>query len=118
MPESFVGKKWRNVWLFRNSVFKDWSKESEEMIQHCFQMDWDNCQVHKIITDMDDYNLVYSKISDCYQLIFNTYKQLSSISPIADVFCISQMIFLDMICQSKIVDEKLIDDSELNNKLQ
>ena len=32
MPESFIGKKWRNVWLFRNSVFQDQKLDSDELI--------------------------------------------------------------------------------------
>lgn len=55
MPDSFIGKKWRNVWLFRNSAFKDWIKDSDDILIQCFNQDWNNCKMHKIITDLKDY---------------------------------------------------------------
>ena len=33
-------KIWRSVWLFRNSVFKNWAIETENINNECFLNDW------------------------------------------------------------------------------
>ena len=54
MPESFIGKKWRNVWLFRNSVFKNWITDTETLVNDCFEFDWTYVKPEKIILDSSD----------------------------------------------------------------
>jgi hypothetical protein len=66
MPETYVGKKWRNVWLFRNSVFKDWITDSEQKLKECFEFDWKCCMVQKIIKDETDKASVYSYMLKIY----------------------------------------------------
>lgn len=41
-------KKFRNVWLFRNSSFKNWNQESEELNANCFLFDWKMAKMDEI----------------------------------------------------------------------
>jgi len=54
MPESFEKKKWRNVWLFRNSVFKTWHSDNDQILKECFERDWINIKAFRIILDNED----------------------------------------------------------------
>ena len=37
LPKNLIGKKWRKVWLFRNSVFKDWQEETDFILDSCIE---------------------------------------------------------------------------------
>lgn len=48
-PENLNNIKWRKVWLFRKSNFKDWKIENKELINECFDFDWQYCKINRII---------------------------------------------------------------------
>ena len=47
-------KKWRSVWLFRNSVFKNWASEFEIITQDSFQSDWKMANIPQYFYSPED----------------------------------------------------------------
>ena len=51
-PDNLNDIKWRKVWLFRKSNFKDWRIETKDFINDCFDFDWQFCKIPKVIKDV------------------------------------------------------------------
>jgi hypothetical protein len=41
----------KTPWDFRKSVFKDYIPDNEQILTKCFDFDWTNSKLHKIIKD-------------------------------------------------------------------
>ena len=44
----------KKKWNFKNSIYKDWKKVTEEFVQNCFEFDWSNNKIYRIIKNTND----------------------------------------------------------------
>ena len=61
-------------WGIPVSLFKDWKPDTDDLIKKCFEFDWANNKLIKIIKKEDELEKVkillrnvYSKYKDCYK---------------------------------------------------
>lgn len=51
-PRKIKGlRREKTPWDFRKSVFKDYIPDNDSMLTKCFDFDWTNSKIHKIIKD-------------------------------------------------------------------
>ncbi len=44
-------QKKRPLWNFKQSQFKDWKLDTQELNLQCFEEDWKTCKIQKLIKD-------------------------------------------------------------------
>ena len=47
VEETVIKKKWD----FNKSIFKDWKKDSEKLLDKCFKFDWENTRIEGLVKD-------------------------------------------------------------------
>lgn len=47
-------KKLKKIWTFPISLFKDWRKDDQEILNSCFEADWNNCRINKLVKNEED----------------------------------------------------------------
>ncbi|CAD8053199.1 unnamed protein product [Paramecium primaurelia] len=87
----------RILWTFPISLFKDWKRDNEELIEKCFISDWNQSRITKLIKDDNDRNACYNFLLSNYQQIKDTYKHYACLSPIGDIWAISSLINLQLL---------------------
>jgi hypothetical protein len=51
-PKKIKGlKREKTPWDFKKSVFKDYIPDNELIVAKCFEFDWSNCKIPKVIKD-------------------------------------------------------------------
>ena len=84
VPESYIWEplveKAKKVWRFEDSIFKDYRRDDEYVLDMCFEEDWSNSKIPKVIphAEHEDARLI---LRQYYQQIKNAYKQFASVSP-------------------------------------
>lgn len=93
------------------SLFGSYVSDTAEIERRCFEDDWDNCKIEKILLSYDK----TVEISECKRIMLTNYKQLrvvyrylSCFGVMNDVFCVTLNPFLLFASQSKICDNHLI----------
>ncbi|CAD8184428.1 unnamed protein product [Paramecium pentaurelia] len=94
----------KSIWSFPISLFKDWKKDTEEMLDKCFSNDWNLSRITKLVKDENDRNACYEFLRQNYQQIKDTYKHFACLSPIGDVWAISSLINLQLLSQIKLTE--------------
>ena len=81
-------EKQKKKWSFETSVFKAWKADHEELIHKCFEFDWSNTRIPKLVKDTEDLYNLKNFLKSIYKDIKNCYKHFSCINPIQDIWAI------------------------------
>ncbi|KAL4496015.1 hypothetical protein ABPG72_015437 [Tetrahymena utriculariae] len=100
-----------NSWSVKKSIFSSFIRESDELIEKCFELDWENSKISTILyaflnTPEEKFE-VKELLKNRYNLIRNFFKYHSSIGMIGDIPAISQSQFLAIANKMKLTDGKL-----------
>lgn len=104
-PKDKVSKR---QWSLPISIFKDWKKDDETLLNKCFEFDWACVRSQKIVKNDDDLKKVKERFRKSYKLYKDCYRYFSSLNPIGDIWAISNFSFNDFISQSNIIDENIM----------
>jgi hypothetical protein len=74
--------KKRPLWTLRKSVFRDFTVETEELNQSCFEKDWGNGKYDTMIKNDEDRQKTKEYLSSIYKKIRVTFRHLSSTSSV------------------------------------
>ena len=85
-------------WRYETSLFKDWRKDDTDMLDRCFDFDWKNSFIEKIIAktneNVDDFKQFlrakYKDLKECY-------KYYSSLAPSGEIWSISSNVFSEFV---------------------
>lgn len=91
-------------WDFRDSIFYGYIPDSKELLAKCFEYDWSNCKIPKIIKNKEELEKIKAYLASIYGHIRETYKYYAGISPCLYIPCIGQNAFNEIINQTTIVD--------------
>ena len=70
------------------SLMYKWRPDDAELINLCFEYDWECGKVPKIIKDADQLNDTKEFFREKYKYIKDTYKFYATINPIQDIWAI------------------------------
>lgn len=63
------------------SVFKDYKVDHPKLLENCFEADWNNSKIDRIVKDEAEQNLVKRLLKQNYTKFRESYKQLSGVDP-------------------------------------
>ncbi|KAL4468590.1 hypothetical protein ABPG74_005093 [Tetrahymena malaccensis] len=99
-----------NSWSIKKSIFSSFVRDSDELVNKCFEFDWENSKINTILNSflntLEEKSEVKELLKDRYNLIRNFYKYHSSIGMIGDIPAISQSQFLALANKMKLTDGK------------
>ncbi|KAL4497331.1 hypothetical protein ABPG72_011266 [Tetrahymena utriculariae] len=105
VPEKIVQLSAKSEWVVEKSIFKDFLKDTEDLIDKCFEFDFNQSRIAKLITDKDDLARVKSILKENYRKIKRNYKLYSSYAS-GEIFCIAQNILSQFAIKCGIIDNK------------
>ncbi|EGR33095.1 leucine rich repeat protein [Ichthyophthirius multifiliis] len=108
-------KKQKVKWTFPISLFAKWQPDNEEILNKCFDFDWDNSKIPQKVKNKEDQELLKQFLREKYKLIKDAYKHFATFNPIQDIWCIQNAPWLEFISQLKIIDQK-VKDADINLK--
>ena len=91
-------------WDIKDSVFWGYVIDHHDIHAKCFEFDWSNCKIPKIVKDPNELEEIRLFLKDNYKPIRETYKFYAGISPCGIIPCIGQNVLNDIVNKSNIVD--------------
>ncbi|CAD8081706.1 unnamed protein product [Paramecium primaurelia] len=88
-----------------DNFFKECHRDSDQEFSDCFEWDWNNSQLTKLIKEQDQLIQVKQYLHRIYRDLVSAYRHYSAYSPSGDIWSISLNVFTD-IFQSSFVDNK------------
>jgi tetrahydromethanopterin S-methyltransferase subunit G len=71
-------------------------------------------KISRVVKDQDEFNKIKKYLSTVYKHLRETYKYFAAISSYNNVFRIGQLIFQEIINNTKILDKELLTNSDLD----
>ncbi len=68
----------KHIWTFETSIFRDYARDNEAINKNCFETDWNNSKLPKILR-LGEVNKVKEILRAKYAKIRSCYKYLSSV---------------------------------------
>lgn len=98
----------KTPWDFNKSIFAAYKQDTPELLDNCFETDWENSRIPKIVKG-DDEEGIKEFLRSQYRSIRECYKHYAGIIPSNQVFCISKTMFNEIIngIQPSIIDSNL-----------
>ncbi|CAI2387670.1 unnamed protein product [Moneuplotes crassus] len=101
-------------WDIRNSVFWGYMIDTNDIHRKCFEFDWAQCKIPRIIKDPEEQLKVKNYLESIYKPIRETYKYYAGFNPCGHVPCIGQNVFNEIINLTDIVDGKDLKLSDID----
>jgi NLR family CARD domain-containing protein 3 len=93
-------------WSFEDSVFREYKREDDELLEKCFIFDFTNSKISKILKDPKDLQTVKDMLWKVYRQIKDTYKYYSAIGVSGDLFSIPVNAFTDFLNNGNVIDNR------------
>ena len=103
-------------WNIQKSVFREYRFEDEELLYRCFEFDWDNSKLQKLIRDAEEVKVIRPLLWRHYKGFKEVYRYYSCYSPQGYVFCIALNAFTDMCTQCGLVTDMKLSDIDFEFK--
>ncbi|KAL4496017.1 hypothetical protein ABPG72_015439 [Tetrahymena utriculariae] len=111
-PETFFQITKTDKWCFEISLFRTYIRDSEDLLNKCFEFDWKNSRCERVFNQSGDALLCKQFMKKNYRMIKNCYKFFSSVSMVGDVPGIAQNQFSNLLIKCKVADGKLLKISD------
>ena len=100
-------KKTKQRWTFPISLMAKWRPDDAELINLCFEYDWECGKIPKIIKDEKQVSQVKEFFRERYKQIKDVYKYFASLNPVGDIWAIQNAPFAELIDKCQIIDSKV-----------
>ena len=99
----------KTPWDFTKSIFAPYRIDNEEILANCFDIDWNDSKIPKILKNDPDIDKIKDFLGSIYRNIRECYKNYAGISPSNQVFCISKTLFNEILnsVHPSIIDSNL-----------
>lgn len=81
-----------------------WTQDEAELVNLCFNYDWECSKVQKIIKDQKQLSEVKEFFRIRYKFIKDTYKYYSSINPVVDIWAMQSAQCIELLQKCQIMD--------------
>ena len=115
-PKHMLAKeRLKTPWDFFKSVFRSYKPDDKKTLNGCFEFDWDNSKIPKVVKNGQDLKQVKDYLKENYAYFRETYKYYSAVAPAGLIFCIGSNTFSDIISScGGIVDNDTLKLSDLD----
>lgn len=99
----------KTPWDFNKSIFASYRSDTKDLLNRCFDIDWDNSKIAKILKNDPNLEEIQEFLRTQYREVRECYKNYAGISPSNQVFCITKTLFNEIInsIHPSIVDNNL-----------
>lgn len=99
----------KTPWDFNKSIFAPYRSDTKDLLNRCFDIDWDNSKIAKILKNDPNLEEIQEFLRTQYREVRECYKNYAGISPSNQVFCITKTLFNEIInsIHPSIVDNNL-----------
>ncbi len=81
-PKSLKGRESiKTPWDFFKSVFRDYKPDTNQLLTDCFEFDWSNSKITKIIKSEEELQKIKTFLKGVYKHIRETYKYYAGVDP-------------------------------------
>ena len=96
-------------------MFKDYRPDTEVLLAKCFEFDWENTKLPKIVKSQEDRADLKKYLSTVYKYIREVYKYYAAVNPAGQIFSIGTNAFSDIItnCEGAL-DQRTLKISDLD----
>ncbi|CAD8122767.1 unnamed protein product [Paramecium sonneborni] len=101
----YMNKK-QTFWSYEISIFKNYQPDNEELIDECFEYDFQSSKINRIVRDPNELLEVKELLREYYPSIFASYKFYASTLIGSSIPCISSNAFFDFIGQTTVMNDK------------
>ena len=101
-------------WDIKESIFWGYMIDTNDIYVRCFDFDWSNCKIPKIVKDQNELEEIRLFLKENYKPIRETYKYYAGISPCGIIPCIGQNVLNDIVNKTGIVDGNLLKLSDVD----
>ncbi|CAD8208269.1 unnamed protein product [Paramecium pentaurelia] len=101
----YMNKK-QTFWSYEISIFKNYQPDNEELIDECFEYDFQSSKINRIVRDPNELMEIKELLREYYPHIFASYKFYASTLIGSSIPCISSNAFFDFIGQTTIMTDK------------
>eukprot|EP01017_Pseudomicrothorax_dubius_P005020 TRINITY_DN11162_c0_g1_i1.p1 TRINITY_DN11162_c0_g1~~TRINITY_DN11162_c0_g1_i1.p1 ORF type:complete len:422 (+),score=86.12 TRINITY_DN11162_c0_g1_i1:71-1267(+) len=98
-------EKIRIQWKFSTSIFKDYKKDSDELLRKCFEFDWDCSRIQRVVKNPEQQASVKNLLWEIYPSLKEAYKHYSGLGVVGEVFSIPINTFTDFATQCNLLDD-------------
>ena len=115
-PKFMIGKeRIKTPWDFFKSVFRTYKPDEKKLLNSCFEFDWDNTKIRKVVKNGDDLVKVKRFLKEKYKNFRETYKYYSAVAPAGTIFSIGINTFSDIVSNCKgLIDNENFKLSDLD----
>ena len=115
-PKQLISRaRLRTPWDFFKSVFRTYKPDDKDVLEACFEFDWENTKIFKIVKNSDELNQVKDFLKENYKAFRETYKYYSAVAPAGMIFSIGTNTFSDIVSNcSGLVDNDTLKLSDLD----
>lgn len=105
----------KTPWDFLKSIFKDYKPDTDVLLLNCFEFDWSNTKIEKLVKDESEIEITKEFLKSHYKCIRETYKYYAAVAPAGHVFSIGTNVFSDILSNCPgAVDGKTLKISDLD----
>ncbi|CAD8120300.1 unnamed protein product [Paramecium sonneborni] len=101
----YMNKK-QAFWSYEISIFKNYQPDNDELVDECFEYDFQTSKINRIVRDPQELMEVKEILREYYPYIFASYKFYASTLIGASIPCISSNAFFDFIGQTAVLTDK------------
>lgn len=83
----------KTPWSWFKSVFKDYRRDTPQMLDDWFEFDWSMCKLPRIIKSPDELEAIKAFLKQQYKGLRELYKYYAAVSPTGLIFSIGNNVF-------------------------
>lgn len=87
----------KTPWAFSLSVFATYKADNSQLLNNCFETDWNRTKINKLIKNVEDLETFKTYCRSIYKHFREVYKYVAGSDPMGDIFCIGTNVFSEMI---------------------
>ncbi len=81
-------EKQKPDWDFKNSIFKDYVIDTDELLRKCFEFDFKCSKIPRLVKNEEDLLATKETMHRHYRAYKSCYKAYASMNPIGDIWCL------------------------------
>ena len=104
----------RPAWKYQFSAFRDYRADNQALLDRCFEVDWENTRIAKIVKSLDDLKNIRALLYDIYKQLKDCYKYYAAIGAPSEIWSIPLNTFTEFGLSAGIIDGKLMKLSDFD----
>lgn len=104
-------KKTKEIWSFEISLFKDYQVDTPQLLDNCFEFDWNNSKVKGVVKNKEHTQPIKQLLRDFYLHIKEFYKFYSS-QGTGGIWSISSNLMLEIVNNTGLIDGKTLTQAD------